>query len=198
MRIQGDPADLAGRCQCFFVTTATRGRRPSLGHLRDSGVHLTVLGHHVVEAWDRIGLHRPWVSTGPFVVMPDHVHGLLWWDAAPMNRASSVEIIVGGWKADATREARRANVLRFDQLLWQPGFRSRAILNQAAFDRAAQYIINNPAVAWAKVAGAAGVRVERGSASPPPDGGGSAGADIASLRGGASGDPSPRTRGRIP
>jgi hypothetical protein len=198
MATHPDISQLSARHNCFLVTVATCGRRASLGCLTVAGIVLTGIGREVAAAWDRIGLHRPWVSTGPFEVMPDHVHGLLWWDAVPSNRPTSASIVVGGYKADATRAARGARALRSDQLLWQRGFGSRQITTDASFARAAQFIINNPAVAWAKVVGTAAVRVERESASPSADADGSADADIAGPRAGTSGDPPPRSRGRIP
>ena len=159
---------------CFFITIATCGRRPSLGRLSESGVVRTPVGLEVAAVWERIGLFRPWVSTGPFVVMPDHVHGLLWWDGAPANRPTSVSIVVGGFKADATRGARAARALRSDQMLWQRGFASRPITTNASFERVARYIVNNPAAAWLKQVDASAAGIGMGLSPPPPDGGGSA------------------------
>ena len=64
----------------FFVTVMTAGRVPWLGRLARGGVDLSPAGRVVVEEWVRTGDLRPGVALDAFVVMPDHVHGVLWID----------------------------------------------------------------------------------------------------------------------
>ena len=64
----------------FFVTVATRGREPWLGRLGRGGAVLSAAGRVVWEGWRRTAEVRPTVTLDALVVMPDHVHGVLWID----------------------------------------------------------------------------------------------------------------------
>ena len=70
----------------FFVTVMTRDREPWFGRLERGGVVLSSAGRVVWDEWQRTAAVRPAVTLDAFVVMPDHVHGVLWIDgAAPPN-----------------------------------------------------------------------------------------------------------------
>ncbi len=145
---------------CYFVTIVTAARRPRLGILEPSGVRPSAIGHMVLEAWDRVGVRRPWVSTLAFCIMPDHCHGLLAWARTPERRGQTISLIVNGFKAEATRLARRNRLLRGDEMLWQRSFDVRMLTTDRAVERASRYIADNPVRAWIRLT----------QASPRPDG----------------------------
>lgn len=62
----------------YFVTTNTRKRVPLFGHVERGRMCLNRYGEIVAEEWERTGELREAVSLDAFIVMPDHVHGLLW------------------------------------------------------------------------------------------------------------------------
>lgn len=75
--------DYQSRC-IYMITITTEGRRPVLGKLRwtaghpeDAHVERTVLGNEVAKCWAAIESHYHGVEAFPLMVMPDHVHGLL-------------------------------------------------------------------------------------------------------------------------
>jgi putative transposase len=61
----------------YFVTICTHGGEWVLGDVVDGEIVLTDWGHIVVESWKAIPAHFPNVETDAFVVMPNHVHGVL-------------------------------------------------------------------------------------------------------------------------
>ena len=61
----------------YFVTICTHGGECVLGDVVDGEMILTDWGHVVVESWEAIPAHFQNVETNAFVVMPNHVHGVL-------------------------------------------------------------------------------------------------------------------------
>lgn len=62
----------------YFVTTNTKKRVPLFGRVEDGRMYLNVFGRIVTEEWNRTEELRDEVSLDTFIVMPDHVHGILW------------------------------------------------------------------------------------------------------------------------
>ncbi len=62
----------------YFVTTNTRKRVPLFGTVKRGRMYLSAYGKIVAEEWQRTGKLRDGVSLDAFIVMPDHVHGLVW------------------------------------------------------------------------------------------------------------------------
>lgn len=75
--------DYHSRC-IYMITMTTEGRQPVLGNLRwtagapeDAWVERTPLGDEVAKCWAAIPSHYVGVTAFPLMVMPDHVHGIL-------------------------------------------------------------------------------------------------------------------------
>lgn len=137
---------------CFFVTAVTAFRRPLLGRLHDAALLSSPIGRSVEAAWRSIPSFRPWISLGAFTLMPDHVHGLLWWSSVPNDRLGSLSLVMNGMKADACRRARAAGVLGRQERLWMRSFDVRFITSRRRMEQVERYILDNPRRAWAKIA----------------------------------------------
>ncbi|HXF96814.1 MAG TPA: hypothetical protein VNI61_12005, partial [Gemmatimonadales bacterium] len=61
----------------YFVTVCTYHRAPVLGRLERRSVRLTEVGRIVRDCWRAIPAHFAGVEVDAFVVMPDHVHGII-------------------------------------------------------------------------------------------------------------------------
>lgn len=61
----------------YFVTICTHDRRYLFGRVVDGVMVTNALGNIAQRCWDAIQEHMPHVDVGPFVVMPDHVHGIV-------------------------------------------------------------------------------------------------------------------------
>jgi len=61
----------------FHVVLVTKNRAPWLGRVRGGQVELAAAGRIVHDEWARTGALRAGVTLDAFVVMPDHVHGVL-------------------------------------------------------------------------------------------------------------------------
>jgi len=69
----------------YFVTVCTQNWECLFGGVVDGGMRLNRYGEIVRRCWADIPCHFPGVETDAFVVMPNHVHGIL--------------VIVGGARA---------------------------------------------------------------------------------------------------
>ena len=83
----------------FSVTVATRDRVPWFGRLEQGGVVLSDAGRVVWEEGGRTAELRPAVTLDAFVVMPDHVHGVLWIDGAapPVDGSPPEDVETPRW-----------------------------------------------------------------------------------------------------
>jgi hypothetical protein len=63
---------------CYFVTINARKGRPLFGAVVNGRMVLNDAGKIVADCWRQIPAHFPGVTLDEFVVMPNHVHGVLW------------------------------------------------------------------------------------------------------------------------
>ena len=61
----------------YFVTICTQGRECIFGSVRGASVDLSLQGDIVWRAWDALPEHYAHVKLDAFVVMPNHVHGII-------------------------------------------------------------------------------------------------------------------------
>jgi putative transposase len=61
----------------YFVTICTRNRECIFGHIYDSGMQLNDAGRMVQSVWDKLPTRFPGLGLDAFVVMPNHVHGVI-------------------------------------------------------------------------------------------------------------------------
>jgi len=65
------------KCGWYFVTICTRGKCPWFGEIVDERMRLSDIGRIVNECWHRIPKRHPHVTLDTFVIMPNHVHGIV-------------------------------------------------------------------------------------------------------------------------
>ncbi|MBK8002947.1 MAG: transposase [Gemmatimonadetes bacterium] len=124
----------------YFLTINTAQRSRLLSRIVQAQVMLFPLGEIVTACWRGIPGHVPGVELGRFVVMPDHVHGVL---MLPRG-ARSLSYLVAHFKGAVTRQAREA-VTSVPGRIWQRSFHDRIIRSPAEWQRIDQYIADNPA-----------------------------------------------------
>jgi REP element-mobilizing transposase RayT len=95
----------------YSVTICTRGRMRCLGEVVDGEVSLSPIGAVVAEEWLKIPHRQPRVLLDEWIVMPDHMHGILIFQgsapSAPPDskrlRSQSLGAAIGGFKSEATK-----------------------------------------------------------------------------------------------
>ncbi len=62
----------------YYVTIVVQGRECLFGEIIDGEMYLNEYGEIVQKWWHEIPNHFPNVVLGAFVIMPNHVHGIIW------------------------------------------------------------------------------------------------------------------------
>lgn len=65
------------RSGAYYVTVCTQGRSPLFGDVVNDVMVPNAMGDIVQRCWDAIPEHMPMVVCDAFVVMPNHVHGII-------------------------------------------------------------------------------------------------------------------------
>ena len=154
----------------YFVTVCTRDRHPFFGHIAHQVMYRSRLGQMAWDIWDLIPSQFPHCTLDAFVVMPDHIHGILVIGDAgidrigrrdAINRVSTANTTPGGatqhhnpmlsphslsrvirwYKGRCTHDM---HVLRPD-FGWQSRFYDRIIRNEKELEAVRHYIETNPA-----------------------------------------------------
>lgn len=61
----------------YYLTICTQDRSHLFGRIADGVMHPSPIGMLAQQCWDAIPEHMPHVDVGEFVVMPNHVHGIV-------------------------------------------------------------------------------------------------------------------------
>lgn len=132
----------------YFITLCVEKRRPILGKIDSSPqVVLSSIGKIVSDVWYSLPQRFPCldaISQSIFVVVPDHIHGILQITAGGASPSPTLHQILGSFKSITTIETNRL-LGTPGQKLWQRSAYEHILLNQQDFDEAAGYIAENPA-----------------------------------------------------
>src|SRR5712692_7690078 len=74
MRLQGYDYSRPG---AYFVTVCTEGKRALFGEIVEGEMVLSEAGRLVRRAWEILPRQFPNITSDAFVVMPNHVHGII-------------------------------------------------------------------------------------------------------------------------
>lgn len=132
----------------YFITLCVEKRRPILGKIDSSPqVVLSSIGKIVSDVWYSLPQRFPCldaISQSIFVVMPDHIHGILQITAGGASPSPTLHQILGSFKSITTIETNRL-LGTPGQKLWQRSAYEHILRNQQDFDEAAGYIAENTA-----------------------------------------------------
>jgi len=158
----------------YFVTICTQNRAPLFGDIIDGLMVLNEAGRMVQTVWNDMSAYYPDVLLDEFVIMPNHVHGIVIVGAAPcgrpddkkemreskqghpqgvaptktMMRTLSLPDIVHRFKSMTTKRyiqgVNEHNWPCFPGRLWQRNYWERIIRNDQELNMIREYIRNNP------------------------------------------------------
>lgn len=141
----------------YFLTICSYNHECFFGDVVDDEMKLNKLGEIVLEEWLRTAEIRQDVELDSFVVMPNHIHGIITLiesGRGTLRRAStkeqfgkptpgSIPTIVRLFKSVVTK---RINILLNTpgQRIWQRGYYEHIIRDDKDLDNVREYIANNP------------------------------------------------------
>jgi len=131
----------------YFVTVCVRNHICLFGRVVEGVMRLNRLGAVVETAWYELRNHYPHVHLESFVVMPNHVHGIIALTDRTNSQAESIkrhplsEIV----RAFKTFSSRQINELRNKkEPVWQRNYYEHVIRNEESLNQICEYIETNP------------------------------------------------------
>jgi len=156
-----------GATGAYFITICTKERISLFGEIERGNMTLNEFGNIVASCWSDLPRHFPNIQLDCFIVMPNHIHGLIEitdkrpansvgaQHAAPVPSApvhhsprnvqpGSLGAIVRSFKAASSR---RINLLSGTPgaTIWQRNYYEHVIRGESELQRVREYIVNNPA-----------------------------------------------------
>jgi putative transposase len=135
----------------YFVTICSNDKLYIFGRITNNTVKLNSFGEAVESAWKKIPVHFPEVNNEVFIVMPNHIHGIISINgpgradskSAP-TQGHSLSDIVRAFKVYSTQKINR---LRNTQgvTAWQRGYNEHVIRGEEDYYEIGKYIMYNPA-----------------------------------------------------
>ena len=138
----------------YFVTICTKHRNHYFGEIPvETGncpsLQPTIIGQTAIKYWTEIPKHYPFVELDEFVAMPNHIHGILFFDRPEKThwqpnqfggQSQNLGAVIRAFKSTTKRYANQNNI-EFD---WQSRYHDRIIRNEKELNAIRQYIIDNP------------------------------------------------------
>jgi putative transposase len=140
----------------YFVTVCTRDRESLFGHVVNGDMHLNEAGEVAQRCWEDIPAHFPFVELDAFVIMPNHVHGII---VVPGRgtacRAPTIEqfakpsvgtipTVVRSYKSSVTRHVNLARGAPGTPV-WQRNYYEHVVRSEPELNAIREYIQSNPA-----------------------------------------------------
>ena len=155
IRLKGYDYSTAG---AYFVTLCVKGRGNLLGDIVDGNIQSNEYGRIVETSWEWLGQQYPYVDLDEWVVMPNHLHGIIVIrDDCSDSRIAPTPIaptrialthkplgrLVGAFKTVSTKEI---NLIRGTPAatIWQRNYYEHIIRNEGELARIRKYIDENP------------------------------------------------------
>ncbi len=157
IRLKGYDYSQAG---AYLVTVCTQGRACLFGDVVDGEMRLNAAGPVVEQCWSNIPCHFLHAYLDEFVVMPNHVHGIVvivenvgatHASPLPMRRPTrpagpkerSIGAVVGSFKSAVTKHINELrNTPRMS--VWQRNYWEHVMRDEASLRRIREYIVQNP------------------------------------------------------
>jgi len=142
----------------YFITLCTEGRACLFGGITDGAMRLNDAGKIAEKCWLDIPLHFPHTSLDAFIIMPNHIHGIISVGAKnfsplhvdkntgevshPHGTTKTIGSIVRGFKIGVTKWM-RTNTSIYG--VWQRNYWEHIVRGEEELNGIREYIQNNPA-----------------------------------------------------
>ncbi|MBI5218663.1 MAG: transposase [Bacteroidia bacterium] len=139
----------------YYITLITKNREHSFGRVENGTMILSEIGQIAHNIWYQIPAIYPMAILDEFVIMPNHIHGIIFIDYRgctnmPRHIATipkfskpiknSISMIINHYKGNITKSARKTD----SNFKWQSLFHDHIIRDKGELNRIRKYIIDNP------------------------------------------------------
>lgn len=143
------------RSRCIYMVTMTvDGRRPVLGklsapdeHHRVPHVVLSPLGKQVLKVWNDIPSYYPEVRVLKIQVMPDHIHGILFFTEETLYHLGQV---INGFKKGCNDAVKMGSDEKAFCKLWENCYDDTILAGKNHLAHMTNYLADNPRRLWVK------------------------------------------------
>ncbi|MFH1175136.1 MAG: transposase [bacterium] len=141
----------------YFITICVEKRISILGKIENKTIQLTNFGEIVKRYWQEIPLNFPNIALDKFVIMPNHIHGILIIDSPvgaihelpllindrKQRRLMTIPKVIGKFKMQS---AKSINILRKtpNNPFWQRNYFEQIIKGNNSLEKIRYYIDSNP------------------------------------------------------
>ncbi len=141
----------------YFITICTKKRHCLFGEIQNEEMKVNDYGEIVRQTWLDLPQHYPNVQLNAFVIMPNHIHGIVFLEdvgaglkPAPTGFQDKHHHLSEIIRAFKTFSAKRINKLRnmAGKSGWQRNYYEHVIRRDESLAKIREYIENNP-LRWA-------------------------------------------------
>ena len=135
----------------YYVTICTDERKEWFGEIKNDQMILNDHGQIVRQQWQWLAEQYTYVELDEYIVMPNHIHGILIIDdtdrsrPVPTHSIKSLSSLIGAFKTTSSKLMHQNGLPDF---AWQRSFYDHVIRNDKSLNKIREYIINNP-INWA-------------------------------------------------
>ena len=155
VRLSGYDYSSAG---AYFVSVVVQGRLCLFGEVVDGEMRVNGAGEMVRRVWEGMPERFAYVVMDAFVVMPNHVHGVVFLrqtvEATEASKGETarddpalgdvVRVLKSVTTVEYGKGVRGMGWVRFERRLWQRNYYERVIRNGSELRAVREYIVNNP------------------------------------------------------
>ena len=143
------------RLGAYFVTICTHQRRHLFCEIQEDAVLLNATGLVVDHYWRRLPIHFAHVKLDHWVIMPNHLHAVVWLqydvdadtessdNVLTQSQNSSLSAVIGTFKSLVSRRVHRMAGSE-GRTIWQERYCDSFIRSERALYEVRRYIVENP------------------------------------------------------
>ncbi len=133
----------------YWVTIKLHRPQPLFGSVHDDGVHLSDIGEMIDAEWQNLPSRYPSVALDAYVVMPDHIHGLLTLFESPLSAPGlTLGRVIGTFKSVTTinygRGVRERGWMPYERYFWLEDYYEHVVRGEADLISKRLYVERNP------------------------------------------------------
>ena len=126
----------------YFVTICSYQRQHLFGDIDNGEMKINAIGQIASNLWQKIPQHFPNVELDAFILMPDHLHGII--VISESTEKSTLANIVQNFKSISSRKINRISK-NYGVSIWQRNYYERIVRSEQELKNLREYIENNPA-----------------------------------------------------
>jgi len=127
----------------YFVTIVVSNRECCLSEIIDENSIKMDCGRIAERSWLWLAEQYPYVKLDEFIVMPNHIHGIIQiLDAGEIEDRLPIGKLVAAFKTHSTKRIR--NVKTIGRRFWQKDLYEHVIRDEHDLSKTREYIVNNP------------------------------------------------------